>query len=441
MLLREERVESGCTTEAGSAGATSVTSGSACVTGIACVTRISGVTSIACVTRITCVTRIACVTRIPGVTSITGTAGSTSSAAKPGCTEIEVSRFGVVVDACDISTQVAGSNGCDSGVVLHFVACVNRVASEFVFTVRTEDIAELQATAFDSSRDSAQCLNIFVTDSAAFGEVAVAGLLEDLFQVAVVVVTTGVFEGCRYQRESRRFASSRIVAVEVAVDDVGHIAHLLRALDTLTSVELGAVAFDDSSTLCSYRGLRLSGRNLFGIDVTVLIYRVDVGLETRVVGESGGETLRSYAAAVSAAANLAATAAVATATADLTAAAVAATAAADRCAAAVTATAATNRCAAAVAAATAAANLGYLLSAAGESAPALGHLLHRLHERLQHKHHLCLLRVKTETLLGSAECGCSERCRKLVDERILSGVKTALDKCHGLLPLVTFLCL
>ena len=213
----------------------------------------------------------------------------------------------------------------------------------------------------------------------------------------------------------------------------------MRALDTLTGVELGAVSFNNASTLSRYRGLRVSCCNLIGIYVTVLVYRIDVGLETSVVGESGGETLRSYAAAVTAAADLTTTAAVATATADLTAAAVAATAAAYRCAAAVTAT---NRCAAAVAAATAAANLGYLLSAAaGESAPALGHLLHRLHERLQPKHHLCLLRVKTETLLGSAECGCSERSRKLVDERILSGVKTALDKCHGLLPLVTFLCL
>ena len=372
LLLREERVESGCATEAGSAGATSVTSGSACVT------------------------------RISGVTSITRTAGSTSSAGKPGRTQVEVSRFGVVVDVCDVGTKVAAEDCLDGRVVFDLVARVDRVAAELVFAVFSEDVAQVESSPLNRSGDGAESLNVFIAHTSASGEVTVPGLLEDLLEVAVVIVSAGVLERSRYQRELSSLAVVGIAAVEVPIDDIRHVAHLLGALDTLTGVELGAVAFDDSSTLSGYRGFRISGRNLVSIDVTVLVYRVDVGLKTCVVGKAWLKSLRS--------------------------------------AAAVTAAAATNRCAAAVAAATA--NLGYLLSAAaGESAPALGHLLHRLHERLQHKHHLCLLRVKTETLLGSAECGCSERSRKLVDERILSGVKTALDKCHGLLPLVTFLCL
>jgi hypothetical protein len=87
----------------------------------------------------------------------------------------------------------------DSSIVLHFVACSNRVLTELVFAVWSEDVTQVQGAPLDSSRDCSERLNVFITNVVTLCKVLVAGLFQDFLKVTVVVVTTAVFERCGNQ--------------------------------------------------------------------------------------------------------------------------------------------------------------------------------------------------------------------------------------------------
>jgi hypothetical protein len=177
------------------------------------------------------------------------------------------------------------------------------------------------------------------------------------------------------------FAEVRVVTIEVTVHNICHVAHILGAFESPACIKFCAVTLDDPSTLSGHSGLRVTFSNLLSIYVTVLVYSVNIRLEASVVGKAWLKSLRSAAAV--------------TATANLTTAAAVAAAATNRCSA--------TAAAAAVATATAANGLWTALLSACETAPTLRHLLHSLHHCLQHKHHLCLLRLETAEALRATE--------------------------------------
>ena len=163
-------------------------------------------------------------------------------------------------------------------------------------------MAQIERATLDGQGHRSESLHVFRADIS-LDQVLVAGGFEDFLDLAVVVVTTTVFERGGYLSEGGCVLGVLAVgAAEVAGHDVGHILHLAGVFHTAAVVEFGCVAFDDTATLRGDIDAALG--DFAGVDVAVLVDGVDVGLEAVFVGEdlreatAAAEVIANSAAAV-----------------------------------------------------------------------------------------------------------------------------------------------
>ncbi len=210
----------------------------------------------------------------------TGCSGPTCPTGVAGITSIACGASSSAT-VFDVGAEVAHSNRADGAVV--FGGVLHRLTTEGVFAVGTEDLTELEAATLESRGDGAESFDVIVADATVASQVTVAGLLEKILKLAVVVVATGVLEAGGYQGEGRSLLGVGVAGVEVLIDDVEVATHFSGVLEASTSVKLGGVAFYDAGASHS-RGDLAVGSNFAVVDVAILVNGVDVALEASVVG-------------------------------------------------------------------------------------------------------------------------------------------------------------